>query len=371
LHRLTVARTRLVLERPFLGSLALYLPLLCRPMPACRSTATDGRILYFNADYVASLPIDQVEFAVAHATLHCALTHSYRRCSRNRQRWDLACDYAVNQILLAEGLQPVPGALYEAAYEGLVAEEIYPLLPDHCSQQTQDQHCDPDSGSGENADPASSATPTADFSSQQTLQWQQRLAGAAAAARQAGQIGPALTRLLRCGLRPQVAWRTVLSGCLSYCGRDDYSFVRPSRREGEMMLPVLRSAATDLVVVVDTSGSISDREVAEFLAEIDAIKGQIRARIRLLMCDDRLSGDSPQTYEPWQQMVAPEKLAGGGNSNFCPPFVWLERQGLQPAAVVYFTDAEGVFPEQEPPSPVFWLVKGRAPVPWGQRIQLN
>jgi predicted metal-dependent peptidase len=38
---------------------------------------------------------------------------------------------------------------------------------------------------------------------------------------------------------------------------------------------------------------------------------------------------------------------------------------------VYFTDAEGEFPRQEPRTPVLWLVKGRAKVPWGQRIQLN
>jgi predicted metal-dependent peptidase len=52
-------------------------------------------------------------------------------------------------------------------------------------------------------------------------------------------------------------------------------------------------------------------------------------------------------------------------------FAWIEREGLRPDVVVYFTDAEGTFPASEPTFPVIWLVKGRAKVPWGQRIQLN
>jgi predicted metal-dependent peptidase len=38
---------------------------------------------------------------------------------------------------------------------------------------------------------------------------------------------------------------------------------------------------------------------------------------------------------------------------------------------MYFTDAEGVFPEVEPMYPVLWLVKGKETVPFGHRIQLN
>jgi len=38
---------------------------------------------------------------------------------------------------------------------------------------------------------------------------------------------------------------------------------------------------------------------------------------------------------------------------------------------VYFTDAEGLFPEVEPNYPVTWLVKGKATVPFGVRVQLN
>jgi len=52
-------------------------------------------------------------------------------------------------------------------------------------------------------------------------------------------------------------------------------------------------------------------------------------------------------------------------------FQWVDRQGLRPDLLVYFTDADGEFPERAPNYPVIWLVKGRSTVPWGQRIQLN
>jgi predicted metal-dependent peptidase len=42
-----------------------------------------------------------------------------------------------------------------------------------------------------------------------------------------------------------------------------------------------------------------------------------------------------------------------------------------PDLLLYFTDAEGDFPETVPIYPVIWLVKGSLQVPWGQRIQLN
>ncbi len=70
-------------------------------------------------------------------------------------------------------------------------------------------------------------------------------------------------------------------------------------------------------------------------------------------------------------MRLPLKPAGGGGTAFAPVFEWIERSGQRPDSLVYFTDAEGEFPAQPPNYPVLWLVKGKAPVPWGRRIQLN
>jgi predicted metal-dependent peptidase len=76
-------------------------------------------------------------------------------------------------------------------------------------------------------------------------------------------------------------------------------------------------------------------------------------------------------FEPWEELTPPEELVGGGGTDFRPVFHWLEAQGVRPDLLVFFTDAEGQFPPDEPNFPVIWLVKGKEKTPWGQRIQLN
>jgi predicted metal-dependent peptidase len=163
----------------------------------------------------------------------------------------------------------------------------------------------------------------------------------------------------------------LLARYMTNVAREDYSFQRPSRREGTAILPSLKSAHIDVVIVLDTSGSIDDDEMREFVSEVDAIKGQLGARITLLACDDHLAEGAPWTFEPWEQVAVPEKLPGWGGTRFTPPIEWAEKQDRQPDLLVYFTDAEGEFPKSEPAFPVLWLVKGKAKVPWGQRVQLN
>jgi len=108
-----------------------------------------------------------------------------------------------------------------------------------------------------------------------------------------------------------------------------------------------------------------------FISEVNAIKGQLRARILLHACDTALAEAGPWTFEPWDEFKMPEKIQGGGGTDFRPIFDWITRQGREPDLLLYFTDAMGDFPAHEPPFPVFWLVKGKEAVPWGQRIQLN
>jgi predicted metal-dependent peptidase len=203
------------------------------------------------------------------------------------------------------------------------------------------------------------------------VQWQQRMAGAAQQAMQAGKLGGALARMVEHMLQPQLPWRNLLAAFMNATARDDYNYLRPSRREGEAIFPSLRSGEIDVVVALDTSGSVSDKEMGEFLAEINAIKGQVRARVTLHACDAMLADDGPWLFEPWDEFTLPREFKGGGGTAFAPVFDWLQAEDRRPDLLLYFTDADGEFPEQEPNFPVIWLIKGKRKVPWGQRIQLN
>lgn len=422
--KLCAARTRLILDKPFLGALVLRLPLVRATPGWCPSTATDARRLFYNPAYVEGLTLAQTQFVLAHLALHCALSHFARRQHRVRHRWDLACDLAINPLLVHEGLVPPPDALVLEEYRGMTAEEIYPLLDEEDETETLDQHVfDQDSmdgggqggappppsaagdregmghdrdqdrdqdprragaGSGDDTRPqggagdlsaggADSPPPlTPDERETLRVQWQQRLAGAAQQAAQAGKLGGELARLVDHLLEPDLPWRMLLARYMTQVARDDYSYLRPSgRREGPAVYPSLRSAQVDVVVAVDTSGSIREEDLREFVAEVDALKGQLRARLTLLACDADLAADGPWQFEPWEEFRLPREFRGGGGTSFVPVFRYVEQRGTPPDLLVYFTDAEGTFPTSEPPYPVIWLVKGRARVPWGQRVQLN
>ncbi|MBI5612600.1 MAG: hypothetical protein HY942_06015, partial [Gammaproteobacteria bacterium] len=323
-------------------------------------------------------------FVLAHEALHCALAHFARRQHRVKHRWDLACDLAINPLLIGEGLKPPPNALVVPGFEDMTAEEIYPCLDENDEQETMDRHVydesdgNSDSASGGQPDPARDGggrrqPPPLSATERDALavQWQQRLAGAAQQAQQAGKLTGAMARLVDHLLQPQLPWRMLLARYLTAVARDDYSFTRPSRREGAAILPSLRSSQVELTVAIDTSGSISRDELNAFLAEVNALKGQVRARITLHACDSRLAAAGPWVCEPWEELTLPGELPGGGGTSFVPVFEWSARQDRAPDLLVYFTDAQGEFPARAPEFPVLWLVKGKAQPPWGRRIQLN
>ncbi len=425
--KLSAARTRLIIDKPFLGALVLRLPLVAGDPQWCRTTATDARKIFYNPDYIEQLSAEETQFVLAHEALHCALSHFARRGHRIKMRWDLACDYAINPLLINDGLKPPPNTLVEKSYESMTAEEIYPFIDEFDNNEPMDDHLyDDESESGDNNQGQSDQPPPPEMpesdegqkdgkqqseqsggrqsqanetdgkggrqaesspeaqgaaqppplsiQERETLntQWKQRMAGAAQQAMQAGKLGDDMARLVDFLLQPELPWRNLLAHFMTQTARDDYSYTRPSSRRGDPAIyPSLRSAQINIVVAVDTSGSISESEIEQFVSEIDAIKSLIRARITLLACDAELATDCPWVFESWDEFSLPRKIIGGGGTRFTPVFDWAETQDMRPDLLVYFTDADGQFPQQRPPFPILWLVKGKSPVPWGQRVQLN
>ena len=440
--KLAAARTRLILDKPFLGALVLRLPLKEANGSWCTTSATDARSIYYSPDYIEPLSLGQVQFVLAHEALHCGLSHFARREHRDITRWNIACDHAVNPLLVEDGLELPPGALYNEEYTGLSAEEIYPLIKSDTDEKTLDKHLydDPDGNnsddSGDNernsdqeqnsesseqqpderskqqpdqqpqqqkdrkqnvnqtqlqkSDQRSSGKeseyiePNSDNSSpaplplsaqekeQLNTQWQQRLVGAAQQASQAGKMNGSVARLIERLLRSTVPWRTLLARFMSGSSRVDYNIMRPSqRRTGDAILPSLHTRQTNIVIALDTSGSIEQDELAVFIAEVNAIKSLVNARITLLACDWKLDEDGPWVFEPWEHLVLPKTLQGGGGTDFSPVFDWMHSNLIQADLVIYFTDAQGRFPSRPPAMETLWLVKGASGVPWGQRIQLN
>nr|CAA6799879.1 MAG: Unknown protein [uncultured Thiotrichaceae bacterium] len=429
--KLVSARTRLILDKPFLGALVLRLPLQAANPAWCKTTGTDARKFYYNPEYVQELRPAEAQFVLAHEALHCALSHFARRQHRVKHRWDLACDYAINPILLEDGLVSPPGMIMLKEYAGMTAEEIYPCIDGNDLSETLDQHLydkednpaeggqdssenpldnrdkqnkpknenaqeeqsqeKPNDAPGESKESdsnqsnnpqqepdesAGGAPPPPPLSQQEAeelaVQWQQRMAGAAQQAQQAGKLSGVMQRLVDELLQPRLPWRNMLAHYLTTTARDDYSYARLSTRRGNpAIFPTLKSQQINVAVALDVSGSVSDKELLNCLSEINAIKGQIRATVTLLPCDSEIIDGFPIHFEAWEEAELPASIQGGGSTDFRPVFDWLTMQDRQPDILVYFTDTQGYFPDIVPDFPVLWLVKGHGKVPWGTRIQLN
>lgn len=433
--KIAAARTKLILDKPFLGALVLRLELQEADPSWCATTGTDAKNFYYNAEYIAALKSLELQFVLAHEALHCALSHFARRQHRIKHRWDLACDYAINPILMDEGLTPPPSVMVLAEYRNMTAEEIYPLIKDNDHSDTMDQHLydkpenpkeggdDPQTddlnqqnsqtgkapqdqrsnqpNKGRSGDkhaetntedsPEHPSDQTQDYNPErdgslksppptlnpveiEVLQekWQQRIAGAAQQAKQAGKMSALLSRFIEAETAPSLPWRQLLATYLNHTARDDYAYARPNTRRGDpAILPKLRSTEVNAVIAVDVSGSISDAEMNECFSEINAIKGQLRAKVSVLAVDDKISEGFPKVFEAWEPIAFSETIKGGGGTDFNPVFHWVMQQDIPADVLIYFTDAQGKFPEQAPDYPVIWLIKGKALVPWGQRIQLN
>jgi len=402
--KLTKARTQLILDQPFLGNLVLRLPLKAAGS-WCKTSATDAKSFYYNPGFIDALNNPQIKFVLIHEALHCALTHFARRGTRVKHKWDLACDFAINPLLVKEGFHPPIDVPIFRQYEGMIAEEIYPMIDDNSDQEPMDQHLyddNPDKDqqqsdgglredqlqnenlekTNKDKNPNTGKSPASQLAQQPAplspdevdklaTQWQKNLASSAQLAQQAGKLDGEFSKLIDFFLQPQVSWQSLLAQYMSTFARDDFTYSRPSRRPGKAILPSLRSHQIDITVAIDTSGSISQDEIDEFISEINAIKANIRAGITLIACDDKISSESPWRFEAWEQLLFPASLGGGKGTNFNPVFNLINAQDVPSDVVIYFTDAKGKFPEFEPIYPVLWLVKGKERVPWGSRIQLN
>ena len=125
-RRIQKARTALVLDHPFFGSLLFRLK--GRECRSIQTMATDGVSLYYNPEFVETLNAATLAGTLAHEVMHPALHHHVRRSGRDPKRWNMACDFAINPLLVDAGLSLPEGVLLDNRFRGMSAEQIYNLL---------------------------------------------------------------------------------------------------------------------------------------------------------------------------------------------------------------------------------------------------
>lgn len=138
------ARQELLQNRPFFAYLLATLRLVVDA--TCGTAYTDGKVIGFNPMTVLRWAIDHRLAVLCHEVLHVALGHCWRRGDRDRDRWNRACDYVVNALLISAGFRLPKGALYAPRFDGKGAEVVYRILETEEAQQAPEPDEDPAQG---------------------------------------------------------------------------------------------------------------------------------------------------------------------------------------------------------------------------------
>lgn len=352
-ERLITARIGLLLRHSFFGNLATRLQLI-NADEWCSTAATDGLKFYYNSRFINMLKPKEVEFLVGHEVLHVVYDHIGRRGNRDPQIFNIANDYAVNADLkrhkVGEFIRTVP-CLYEVKYDGKSSEEIYDDLMqnvqkiniDDLVDQMIDDHLDGEGdeekdGEGNNKSKRPKMSPEDRERMRQEVK--QAILNAAQGA-DAGTIPKGVERLIKQTTNPVMPWRELIQTNLTSAIRTDFSFMRPNRRGWHMdaiMPGMTPGEEIDVVVSLDMSGSITDKQGQAFLSEIAGMMAAFDGYKVHVFCFDTdvynpadFTSDNLDSIENYQP-------AGGGGTDFDVIFEYLKRECIEPKRLIVFTD---------------------------------
>lgn len=403
-------KTRLILSKDaksvFFASLVMRLKFA--PDWQHETAATDGRQIVYNPDFINGLNEPEIIGLLAHEVMHCTNKHFARRCERDPEEWNIACDLAINPLLFESGFTLPDGALlpgfapYADFPDGLSAEEYFNLLQQQKQPQPDGQQADTGSpgpgepGDGRTAgdddspgetpgtgtpdpgrcggimDPAKDDGSPAEPGEAQQLdqEWTVNVAAAQQAAERRGSLPGGLARLCGNILAPAADWNSALREFITRPAKANYNWKRPNRRHIHrgIYLPSLNSLEIGhIVAVIDTSGSIGLDTLTRFASELDDIARQGASRITIVYHDSIVCKVEEWTPEDGPLTLAP---CGGGGTDHCPVFAWIDEQDEPPAVVVCLTDLASRFPDA-PEYPVLWAsTDSRASHPFGERIDI-
>ena len=394
------ARTSLVYARPWWGSLALRLRL--KECSDVLTASTNGKTVLWNPEWFGSLPQRQREAVLAHEVSHCALGHIWRIGDRDVRLANLAADHVVNLDLQEAGFSLPDGAQADPRFAGMSFEEVYDIL----AQETAGQSCgrNGDSVSGEcdgqqtggggkrtGGDPrrgggfdgnvgamdnsAHGSGNDAEAGEAESLRHEWEVSARVAtsvATGGMGEIPASLRREMDRAVRPKVTLETVLQRYLSSYGGTSYS--RPAKRwvhRGLILPGPVRTRPTEVVLAVDTSGSIGAKELGMFQRLTSAVSLCPAApeMLHVVYCDAEV-----QRVDRWAAGDVPEfRPDGGGGTMFQPVLDEIERRSLQPDVLIWLTDmmACDLGSLAEPVWPVVWARTGNASwpkIPFGDQV---
>lgn len=365
MKRLSKAKTGLILEHPFIGSVAINMPFELDE--ATETAATNGKRVKFNPKFIEGLTDEELKFLVAHECLHPMLEHNYRRNGRSPMRWNKACDYVINHLLDQEKIGKFiqGGCLDSSIYNAGngTSDGIFNILPE-------------DGGNGGGDGPGGAGNDLEDGEGspaeqqQEAAEWKVKVAQAAQAAKMMGKLSANMQRFVDEVLQPKVDWRDVLRRFVQKAKTDERTFARPNRRflsQGLYLPSVTGEVLGEIVIAVDCSGSIGQREINEFATEVKSLKEDGNpSALHVVYFDSEVSH---YEYFGRDDEVHIEAHGGGGTA-FSPIFKYLDDNAIVPVACVVLTDLCCDDFGNVPDYPVLWVSNHSDKAPWGEVVKM-
>jgi len=334
------AKIRLLQNHPFYATLVMNM--VIQADQSIDTACTDGEHIRYSPAFMDSLTVDEIAGVLAHEVMHITLLHHCRMGGRDLEQWNIACDYAINPLLIKAGLTLPDGVLLDPQYANHTAEHIYQLLPPPPPGEK------PPRGIGDVKPPPPDQSDT-----QNELRTKQLVQQACQAARLRGKWPADLDRLIQRALEPKVDWQTALAQYLSEISQDDYCWTKPAVRYLHLglFLPTRESISFgQLILIVDTSISIDEDLINQFAGEIQGIIRTFSVSLLVIYVDAKVQ--SVEEIDPEEPIQLHPK--GGGGTSFRPGFEYIDQQDLQPRAVVYLTDGDCSHFPDPPDYPVLW-----------------
>jgi predicted metal-dependent peptidase len=344
------------------------------PTPQVKLAATDGKSIFYNPEWVKTLPLREAIGVLIHEAYHPLSEHLLRRGSRNHERWNVAADLAINQMIIEDGWQLPKIALLDDRYKGMIAEAIYAQREEDRDDREKngaepDDFLDKQFKENELGDLIETPEMTAEERQQEVERIREKVATAANLAQQAGQMSGALERFVKEILYPPVSLAEVLEQFYAHVvpeGEEDWS--RRDQRVSGYFEPTLRTERMAPVVIVgDTSGSVTDRDIQRCVGAIDVLMSTVSPeQIIVLWWDTELQHE--ETLETGDPIVLHPKGGGGTRMDKALDYI---STNYEPEAVIMITDCETPWPKQETDYPLIVLSSSSKTSPIGLTITIE
>ena len=347
--------------------------------------ATDGVNLMLNPDTFFKYNLNERIFIVCHEIMHCiwnhcGLMHSFYRRGKiaypdgtslpyDAETMNVATDLVINDCLIESKIGLFNKDWLHDTNYAVANDSAIDAYRKVFKQQKKrvgggggsdgkgpkgtsfDIHLPP--GTSQGKDPTSTASERND------VEWATQVAAAAHAARLQGRLPAGLERLLGEFLTPQVDWTDkVQSFFARKVGSGSYDWKKPDRQliVRDIYAPGRSGFGAGCVVCAnDTSGSITDAEITMFFSEMAGVLGDVKPkRLVVVWCDAKVHRVDEVEEASDLAELRHKKAPGGGGTDFRPVFDEIKKMGLEPDALIYFTDGYGSFPQHAPDYPVMW-----------------